>query len=52
MPDREMLAKHKPVCSEEHFCNNQLKVLYVKAISTCPDKDRWTEKLVKHLLFQ
>lgn len=40
MPNREMLAKHKSVCSEEHFCNNQLKALYIKAISMCPDKDR------------
>ena len=40
MPDREILAKHKSVCSEQHLCNDHLKALYIKAISTCPDKER------------
>lgn len=39
-PNRETLAKHKSGCIEEHFCNNHLKALYVKAISRCPDTDR------------
>lgn len=35
-----MLAKNKADSSEEHFCNNHFKALYLKAISTYPDKDK------------
>lgn len=44
MPDRKMLARHKPICSEQHFCKNHLKALYIKAKSTCPGKERQTRK--------